>query len=238
MRKILFVLAAALPGLVVLPCLVVAQAPNTLSPAEKQEGWTLLFNGTSTAGWHTYGQPSAINWVVQDGAFTPNPSAAGHGDLLTDGVYGDFDLKLEWKISPKGNSGILFYVNEDTAKYKETYFTGPEMQVLDNNGNPDAKYHAHRAGDLYDLISCARETVKPAGQWNQVEIYSKGGQLKLFLNGVNVVSTTLWNERWFDMVAHSKFKRWPDFGTFHSGRIALQYHDFPVWFRNIKIKKL
>jgi hypothetical protein len=112
------------------------------------------------------------------------------------------------------------------------------MQVLDNNGNPDAKNHAHRAGDLYDLIPCSQETVKPVGRWNQVEIYCKGGQLKLFLNGTNVVSTTLWDDHWRDMVAHSKFKRWPDFGTFHTGRIALQYHDFPVWFRNIKIKKL
>lgn len=233
MRHILLALAAILPA--VLP----AQTPNTLTSAEKKDGWTLLFNGTSTDGWHTYGQPSAGNrWIVQDGAFTPNPSAPGHGDLLTDGAYGDFDLRLEWKISPNGNSGVLFYVNEDTAKYKETYFTGPEMQVLDNNGNPDAKNHAHRAGDLYDLIACSQESVKSVGEWNQVEIYSKGGQLKLFLNGVNVVTTTMWDDHWGDMVAHSKFKRWPDFGTFHTGRIALQYHDFPVWFRNIKIKKL
>lgn len=241
MRSLLIALAAALPA-----CLM-AQTPNTLtraSPsntlthAEKKAGWHLLFDGTTTNGWHTYGQPSAINWIVQDGAFTPNPSAPGHGDLLTDGEYGDFDLKLEWKISPNGNSGVLFHVHEDTGRYKETYFTGPEMQVLDNNGNPDAKYHAHRAGDLYDLIACSTETVKPVGEWNQVEIYSKGGQLKLFLNGVNVVTTTMWDDHWRDMIAHSKFKHWPTFGTFHTGRIALQYHDFPVWFRNIKIKKL
>ena len=69
-------------------------------------------------------------------------------------------MKLEWKISKGGNSGILFYVNEDTVKYKYTFHTGPEMQVLDNNGHPDGKIHKHRAGDLYDLIACSTETVK------------------------------------------------------------------------------
>ena len=221
-----------------LPVFLAAQTPNTLTKAEKQEGWTLLFDGSTTNGWHMYGQPTAGIWTVQDGALAPDTSRHGHGDLLTNGIYGDFDLRLEWKISPKGNSGILFFINEDTAKYKETYITGPEMQVLDNDGNHDGKIHTHRAGDLYDLIASSSEPVKPVGEWNQAEIYSKNGTLKLFLNGVNVVSTTMWDDHWRDMIAHSKFKHWADFGVAHSGKISLQYHDFPVWFRNIKIKKL
>jgi 3-keto-disaccharide hydrolase len=224
-------------ALACLPLAVTAQAPNTLTNAEKKEGWQLLFDGSDTKGWHAYGLPTAGRWIVQNGAFAPGTAGEGHGDLVTNGAYGDFDLKLEWKISPGGNSGILFYVQEDTAKYKETYFTGPEMQVLDNDSNHDGRIKTHRAGNLYDLIAGPDET-KPVGQWNQVEIISKGGELKLFLNGVNVVTTTMWNDHWRDMIAHSKFKRWKDFGVAHSGKIALQYHDFPVWFRNIKIKKL
>jgi hypothetical protein len=214
-------------------------APNTLSKSEKKEGWQLLFDGTSTKGWHMYGHPgNAAQWIVKDGAITPDKSKGEHGDLLTDKDYGDFDLKLEWKISPNGNSGVLFYVQEDTVKYKEPYYTGPEMQVLDNDGNHDGKIHTHRAGDLYDLIASSTEPVKAVGEWNRVEIYSKGGQLKLFMNGVNVVSTTMWDDNWRQMIAHSKFKSWAAFGVAHSGKIDLQDHGFPVWFRNIKIKKL
>jgi Domain of Unknown Function (DUF1080) len=220
----------------ILPIAITAQPPNTLTKTEKQEGWVLLFDGNTTNGWHTYGQPGT-DWIAKDGAVTPGPDQK-HGDLVTNDSYGDFDLKLEWKISPGGNSGVLFDIQEDTTKYKETYITGPEMQVLDNDLNNDGKIHKHRAGDLYDLIACSTETVKPVGQWNEVEIYSKGDQLKLYLNGMNVVSTTRWDDHWRDMVAHSKFRNWADFGVAHSGKIALQYHDFPVWFRNIKIKQL
>ena len=96
----------------------------------------------------------------------------------------------------------------------------------------------HRAGDLYDLISCSKETVKPALEWNQVEIKSVNGKLDFFLNGENVVSTTMWDDNWNKMIAASKFKQWPGFGTFKKGKICLQDHDCNVWFRNIKIKKL
>ena len=215
-----------------------SQSLNTLTPAEKQQGWELLFDGHSLAGWHTYGNPKETQWEVSDGAIRMNPSRTGKGDLLTDHAYRNFDLKLEWKISPNGNSGIIFYVHDDPAKYSETFETGLEMQVLDNNGHPDGKIHKHRAGDLYDLIACSRETVKPVGEWNQVEIRSLNGDLKLFLNGVNVVTTTLWDARWQQLVAGSKFKDWKAFGTFHEGNIDLQDHGNEVWFRNIKIKKL
>jgi len=215
-----------------------ANALNTTSMATK-DGWKPLFDGKTTNGWHTYGKSVAEpEWEVVDGALHLNKSKEGHGDLITDNEYGNFDLKLEWKISPKGNSGIIFYVHEDPAKYQAPYHTGLEMQVLDNDGHPDGKIQKHRAGDLYDLIACSRETVKPVGEWNQAEIWCKDGELKLFLNGVNVVSTTLWNDNWKSMVAGSKFKQWPDFGTFKKGKIDLQDHGNEVWYRNIKIREL
>lgn len=204
-----------------------------------KDGWKSLFDGKTTKGWHTYGKTAAgSSWEVKDGALHLNKAAGEGGDLVTDGEYSNFDLKLEWKISPKGNSGVMFYVHEDAAKYPAPYHTGPEMQVLDNDGHPDGKIHKHRAGDLYDLIPCAKETVKAVGEWNEVEIYCKNGDLKLYLNGVNVVSTTLWNDNWKALVAGSKFKQWPDFGTFKTGKIDLQDHGNEVWFRNIRIKEL
>ena len=177
-------------------------------------------------------------WNVEDGTLHLNPKAKeGRGDIVTSKEFSNFDLKVEWKISPKGNSGVIFYVKED-PKIEESYQSGPEMQVLDNDGHPDGKIPKHRAGDLYDLISCSKETVKPVGEWNQVEIIANHGDLKLFLNGYNVVHTTMWDDNWKKMIAGSKFKEWPVFGTFTSGRIDLQDHGNEVWFRNIKIKNL
>jgi len=227
---------AALPALLLMAALPFSRARHDKNA---DAGWKTIFDGKTTKGWHTYGKSKTDpQWEVKDGALHLDKSKKGRGDLVTNGVYGNFDLKLEWKISSKGNSGILFYVQEDTARYKESYYTGPEMQVLDNDGHPDGKIHKHRAGDLYDLIPCSKESVRPVGEWNEVEIYSKDGTLKLFLNGVNVVSTTLWNEEWKTMVAGSKFKQWPAFGTFRTGRICLQDHGNEVWYRNIKIKQL
>ncbi|HLY69026.1 MAG TPA: DUF1080 domain-containing protein [Puia sp.] len=219
----------------------IAENPNSngLSPAEKNEGWISLFDGKTTNGWHTYLKDKAGSaWNVEDGALHLNPkSKEGRGDIVTSKEFSNFDLKIEWKISPKGNSGVIFYVKED-PKIEESYQSGPEMQVLDNDGHPDGKIPKHRAGDLYDLIACSKETVKPVGEWNQVEIIANHGDLKLFLNGYNVVHTTMWDDNWKKMIANSKFKEWPVFGTFTSGRIDLQDHGNEVWFRNIKIKNL
>lgn len=211
---------------------------NGLSEAEKGEGWTLLFDGQSKTGWHTYlNKTSGDSWKVEDGTITLDPKGGGGGSLVTDQEYENYHFKIDWKISKNGNSGIIFNVKED-AKYESDYFTGPEMQVLDNDGHPDAKINKHRAGDLYDLISAAPETVKPAGEWNTAEIIIQNDSLEFRLNGPAVVKTKLWDANWKKMVANSKFKQWADFGTFKSGKISLQDHGDQVWYRNIKIRKL
>ncbi|RZJ51089.1 MAG: DUF1080 domain-containing protein, partial [Flavobacterium sp.] len=151
-----------------------------------QKGFKPLFDGKTTKGWHSYGKNSAgAGWKVEDGIlhFDPEMAKDGQGgDLVTDAEFENFHLKLDWKISPNGNSGILFYVNENPEKYKDTYNTGLEMQVLDNDGHPDGKIIKHRAGDLYDLIQSKSEPVKPVGEWNTAEVISKKGKLTLILN--------------------------------------------------------
>jgi len=215
-----------------------------LTDQEKADGWQLLFDGTSK-GWHKYkgGSIESAAWVADSTLHFDAAKAAqdkSGADIVTDDEFGNFDLKLEVKIDTGGNSGVMFLVQEgtDSAKYYNTYFTGPEMQVLDNAKHPDSKIHKHRAGDLYDLIASSKESAKPALEWNEYEIKIDSAKLNMYVNGTNVVSTTLWDDKWKKLVARSKFKQWSEFATAKKGRFALQDHGHNVWFRNIKIKKL
>src|SRR5687768_7794863 len=156
-----------------------ASGDNKINTMEKNAGWQLLFDGKTTNGWHRYGGGKIDSvWKVSDGNLwldipaKKQQNIQGSWDIVTDEEYGDFELQLEWKITPKGNSGIIFYIHENKEKYTWPWETGPEMQVLDNDGHADGKIKKHRAGDLYDLISCKKETVKPPGEWNLVTIKS------------------------------------------------------------------
>lgn len=206
-----------------------------------EKGFISLFDGKTTTGWHTYNKTSVGSaWEVQDGALHMSPTKKGKdggGDLVSNKEYSNFHLKLEWKVAPKANSGVIIFVHED-AKYGQTYLTGPEMQVLDNDGHPDGKITKHRAGDLYDMIKSTSEPVKPVGEWNKAEIISNKGKLTFILNGVKVVNTTMWDDNWKALIAGSKFAQWEGFGTYKTGKIALQDHGDDVWYRNIMIKEL
>jgi hypothetical protein len=221
-----------------------AQTDSSTGIQSSTQDWQPLFDGKTTAGWHTYGkQGIGKAWKVEDGVLRFDAAAkkeaqAEGGDIVTDKEYENFHLKLDWKIAPNGNSGVIFFINEDAAKYEYPWQTGMEMQVLDNAGHPDAKIIKHRAGDLYDLISVSTETVKPANEWNTAEIIADRGSLRFVLNGTETVNTTLWNDEWKAMIAGSKFKSMPGFGTFKKGKIALQDHGDNVWYRNIMIKEL
>ena len=246
MYKIALIIAI---GLFVIGC---ASAPDktevvieTVTTTEQKEsGFYSMFDGKTTNGWHTYNTDTiGTNWKIEGGALRLNAtkvkgwqSSAG-GDIVYDSTYENFHFKTDWKIADSGNSGIIFYVQEDPI-FEHAWHTGMEMQVLDNARHPDAKIPKHRAGDLYDLIACSTETVKKAGEWNHAEIISNRGKLELILNGTTVVSTTLWDDNWKKLIAGSKFKSRTGFGTFTSGKIALQDHGNNVWYKNIMIKRL
>ncbi|MEO6132328.1 MAG: DUF1080 domain-containing protein, partial [Saprospiraceae bacterium] len=143
----------------------------------------------------------------------------------------------EWKISPCGNSGIIYNVVESTD-HEYVWKTGPEMQVLDNTCHPDARFKAHKAGDLYDMIESNYVTVKPAGQWNKVRLIKNKGHVEHWLNGRKVVEYDMYTDKWKDMISKSKFKDMKGFGLAPKGKISLQDHGNPVWYRNIKIHVL
>lgn len=214
-------------------------AHNILTEQQQADGWRLLFDGQSTAGWKNFNQDGVgAAWIVDNGTLHFNNTVQeGRGDIITVDEFENFELMLEWKIDSCGNSGIMFNVVE-SPEFKNTYITGPEMQVLDNACHPDAKIIKHRAGDLYDLISCSTETVKPAGKWNQVRIVADKGNYQFWLNGTNVVNFTMHTPEWDALVAGSKFKQWPAFGKATRGHIALQDHGDKVWYRNIMIKPM
>jgi hypothetical protein len=209
--------------------------------------WESLFDGKTTNGWHTYGKDKVGEaWKAVDGNLILDPSQKdgwqikGGGDIITNESFGDFHLQLEWKISKDGNSGIIFFVQDEPKKYDYIWYTGPEMQVLDNDGHSDGKIKKHRAGNLYDLIEGKEGVVKAVGEWNTVDIINKKGTLTLKLNGIVTVETKLGDDNWKELIKGSKFgtKKTPDFGTVFTGHIGLQDHGNEVAFRNIRIQRL
>jgi cytochrome c len=193
---------------------------NVLSAAEKAAGFQLLFDGRSTAGWRNFGASGpAKGWQAADGALV---RTGGGGDLVTDEVYRDFELRLEWRIAKGGNSGIFFHVADEG---QAVWQTGPEMQVLDNDEHPDGRNPLTSAGSNYALHAPSRDVTRPVGMWN-------------WLNGEKVVEYELWSPEWKALVAASKFASMPGYGARKEGRIALQDHGDRVEYRNIRIRRL
>ncbi|NML19915.1 DUF1080 domain-containing protein [Pseudoflavitalea sp. G-6-1-2] len=220
-----------------------ASSNNTLSSKEQSQGWELLFDGSTKNGWHVFNnRTDGAAWKVEDGVLFLDPKAKGPkgeggGDLTSDKTYGNFHLKLDWKIDSAGNSGIMFHAQED-PKYRWAYVTAPEMQIIDNNAHADAKFVKHRAGDLYDLISAVPENSRKAGEWNTSEIIYQNGNLSLYQNGKEVVITNMNSPEFKELIAKSKFKTIEEFAKVNSGKLVLQDHGDKVWFRNIKVKTL
>lgn len=217
-----------------------AQQQNILTEEEKEDGWKLLFDGTSAEGWRGYNKEHfpGEGWEVKEGTISVLPGGGG-GDIITTDVYENFILVLEWKVDKGGNSGIFYHGIEQPGE--AIYWSAPEIQVLDNENHPDAaqgKDGNRQASSLYDLIPADPQNANPYGEWNQIRIVVDNPRVEHWQNGDKVVEYVRWTEEWNKMLRNSKFRTHPEFGAAHRGYIGLQDHGDRVSFRNIKIKEL
>jgi hypothetical protein len=216
-----------------------AGAPDTMGAAADSGAageWVALFDGTDLDQWHGYHMDHVpASWSIQDGVLALGKGGAEHADLVTRTPYRNFDLELDWKISEGGNSGILYRVGDQED---ETYKTGPEMQVLDDERHPDGKLPSHRAGALYDLVEPPSNVALPVGQWNHARIRVQGDHIQQWLNGHLTADVQVGSEDWNRRLAASKFKSMANFAKVDSGSVALQDHGDVVWYRNIRIRPL
>ncbi len=216
---------------------------NSLTEAEKQAGWELLFDGKTTDGWRGYKMDRMPpGWQVIDEALVRatggagGKGAGGGDDIVTRKQYDDFELKLEWKVVDRaGNSGVILRASEDAVT---SWHTGPEMQVLDNAAYPD-RIATQLAGACYDLYAPVRDVSRPRGEWNEVRVLARKGHIEHWLNGVKVVEYELGSADWKKRVANSKFKNMKHFLSPPArGHICLQDHTSRTEYRNIKIRVL
>lgn len=225
---------------------------NTLTDVERADGWVLLFDGRTLAGWRGIGREGvpAGHWVVEKGMIKKVPGGevprqadgqpALGGDLMTVRTFGDFELRLEWRINPGGNSGIKYNVSEKMSMDvpPPQAAIGFEYQILDDGGHPDALVGPNRtAAALYDLIPPQNKSLKPVGEYNEARIVFRGGHGEHWLNGQKVLDFDLETPEMEALVAASKYRDIPGFAAKRRGHIVLQDHGDVVWFRNIRIRE-
>ena len=229
-----------------------SDAHNVLTRAEQDAGWRLLFDGRSFDGWKIYGADDDVIqfWKIEDGAleFTRdvsfagliwnhlNPFVPGAVDLMTKERFGDFELSIDWRISPGGNSGIFYLVPDEQSPL--SWDRGLEMQVLDDAGHSDGQIERHRAGDLYDLQSLARDAARPVGEWNTARIRVEGDHIEHWLNDQKLADIIRSSPEWNRALEASKFADIKGYGMTERGHITLQDHGDLVGYRNIKIREL
>lgn len=210
--------------------------------AESAEQWIALFDGKSTEGWRAFnGDTLPDGWIVEEQCLK---SLGKGGDIGGDIVYGaqefeNFDLRMEWKISTGGNSGIFYHVQEG-EQYQAAYQNAPEYQVLDDIGFPEPLQDWQQLGADYAMYSAdiERKIVKPAGEWNSSRIVFTPQKVEHWLNGEKIVAFVPWSADWKQRRQAGKWKDFPDYGMAKKGLIGLQDHGSFIWYRNIRIKEL
>jgi hypothetical protein len=212
---------------------------NELTQQEKADGWQLLFDGKTLTGWRTFKNKPG-SWKAKNDVLCSYSADSGNADLITETVYKNFELSIDWKISPEGNSGILYMVTED---YDQTYLSGPEYQLIDDDGFPEKIEDWQKTGANYAMHAPAFKAANKPGEWNTTKIIVNNGNVEHWLNGKKLVAYTLWSDEWKQQKNSGKWKDAAGYAASTTGHIALQSSHSKVetsgiCFRNIKLKKL
>jgi len=232
-----------------LKCILIVLLFFTISCEKNESEWIDLFDGKSTDGWRAYnGKEIPEKWAAIDGELTFDTDLKledewiGGGDII---YYKEefeyFELYLEWKLPKGGNSGIFYNVQEG---FQAPYAISPEYQLLDDIGweeiNNAKLEEWQKAGANYAMheADLSKKQLNPAGQWNSSKILYTEKKVQHWLNGKLLLEFVPYSKEWYLKRDSGKWDDYPDYGKFKKGYIALQDHDSPIWFRNIKIRKL
>ncbi|MBS1508094.1 MAG: DUF1080 domain-containing protein [Bacteroidetes bacterium] len=252
MKKIfclLFVVAACSPAKkenqeeqAVTPVAEESAALPELTDAQKTEGWKLLFDGKTLNGWQNFKGRKNNTWEVANGTLhckALNEKVKGdgdeRGDIMTADEFENFEFTCEWKISPKGNSGIIYRATEE---FDQPYYSGPEYQLIDDLGYTPQQTDVHLTAANYDMHATTPKTLKPVGEWNSTKIVVNGKHVEHWLNGQKVVEYELGSPDWTKRKEASKWKEAKGYGLATKGHIDLQDHGSEAWFKNVMIKVL
>lgn len=216
---------------------------NTLTAAEKKAGWKLLFDGKTMDAWRGYQMTEMPpEWHVVNGTFAKDK---GTGDIVTRDQFGDFELLVDWKLTPGGNSGIFYRATENE---KKVYWSAPEYQLADDSLTPDSKNILTSVGAVYGFYPSIRGVARPAGEWNTTKIVAKGAHIEHWLNGKLIAQYEMGSPEWNLKLYGDpndptkrplKFAPYKDFGKAKVGYIAIQGdHNGALALRNIKIRVL
>jgi len=203
---------------------------------EKEAEWIVLFDGTSTDAWRGFQRQDfpTDGWKIENGSLK-TIVGGDQCDIITKEKYRDFELEVEWRVSPGGNSGIFYRATEE---YPAIWQSAPEMQVLDDSLHHDGLDSKTSAGSLYGLIAPDSKVLVPVGEYNKAKVVAKGNHIEHWLNGANILEYEFGNRKLQSLIAESKFKDFSGFASAREGYIALQHHGEEVWFRNIRIRPI
>jgi hypothetical protein len=230
----LFIAGCAPAGNAVLVASSTASGATPLTEEQRAAGWRSLFDGTSTTAWRGYHEQTfPAGWNIVDGVLTKTGSVH---DIMTRDQFGNFELALDWKLSPGGNSGVFYRGAEE---YEAIYWSAPEYQLLDDAGHPDGKSRLTAAGSAFGLYRSPAGVVNPAGQWNSTRIIVSGNNVQHWMNGQKLLEYDLGSPDWEARVKASKFKDWPHYGRASRGHIGIQGdHDGTLTIRNVRIREI
>jgi len=217
---------------------------NKLSSKEKEDGWKLLFDGKNLSQWRNYGAETINSkWQIKDGIFFIADSSGEAGDIVTKKQYEDFEMKIDWKVAEKGNSGV-FLRCDNTGK--KAHSNALEIQMLDDENFRSPKGEKpgpkHLSGSVYDLLAAKPGAFNGHNTWNTTHIIMKSQKVTVYMNGVLVADLDMNSEAYKKMFAESKFARnkktAPKYAKNAKGMIGLQDHRSQMWFKNVKIREL